>query len=124
MAGKCQLRTLGAGRIVKTRSLPTEYGFRGGPAGVPHGLHRNERGRPVDLLNRHQLPYISGLAGEGRDRKDRDPGPLGQEREPMTNDQGQKYGSLLALASLALVAGALAGLVGAIFRLFLEQADR
>jgi len=42
----------------------------------------------------------------------------------MTNDQGQKYGSLLALASLALVAGALAGLVGAIFRLFLEQADR
>ena len=42
----------------------------------------------------------------------------------MTNNQGQKYGSLLALASLALVAGALAGLVGAIFRLFLQQADR
>ena len=32
-------------------------------------------------------------------------------------------GNLLALALLALVAGALAGLVGAIFRLSLEQAD-
>ena len=41
----------------------------------------------------------------------------------MTNHEGQ-YGSLLALALLALVAGALAGLVGAIFRLSLEQADR
>ena len=37
-----------------------------------------ERGRPIDLPNRHQLPYISGLAGEGRDRKDRDPGPAGK----------------------------------------------
>jgi chloride channel protein, CIC family len=41
----------------------------------------------------------------------------------MTNDEGQG-GSLLALALLALVAGALAGLVGAIFRLSLVQADR
>ena len=42
----------------------------------------------------------------------------------MTNDEGQGGGSLLALALLALVAGALAGLVGAIFRLSLVQADR
>ena len=42
----------------------------------------------------------------------------------MTNDEGQGGGSLLALALLALVAGALAGLVGAIFRLSLVEADR
>jgi CIC family chloride channel protein len=42
----------------------------------------------------------------------------------MTSDEGHDEGSLLALALLALVAGALAGLVGAIFRLSLEQADR
>ena len=36
--------------------------------------------------------------------------------EPMTDDESQG-GSLLALALLALVAGALTGLVGAIFRL-------
>jgi chloride channel protein, CIC family len=42
----------------------------------------------------------------------------------MTNGEGQGEGSLLALALLALVAGALAGLVGAIFRLCLAQADR
>jgi CIC family chloride channel protein len=42
----------------------------------------------------------------------------------MTNGQGHGEGSLLALALLALVAGALAGLVGAIFRLCLAQADR
>ncbi len=42
----------------------------------------------------------------------------------MTNDEGQGGGSLLALAALALVAGALAGLVGAIFRLSLGAADR
>src|SRR6516225_8975534 len=42
----------------------------------------------------------------------------------MTNGEGNSEGSLLALALLALVAGALAGLVGAIFRLCLEQADR
>jgi chloride channel protein, CIC family len=42
----------------------------------------------------------------------------------MTGDEGHDEGSLLALALLALVAGALAGLVGAIFRLSLEQADR
>jgi chloride channel protein, CIC family len=42
----------------------------------------------------------------------------------MTNGERQGEGSLLALALLALVAGALAGLVGAIFRLCLEQADR
>jgi CIC family chloride channel protein len=34
------------------------------------------------------------------------------------------HGSLLVLALLALVVGAAAGLVGAIFRLTLEQADR
>jgi len=44
--------------------------------------------------------------------------------EPMTDDESQGGGSLLALALLALVAGALAGLVGAIFRLSLNQADR
>ena len=42
----------------------------------------------------------------------------------MTNSEGQGEGSLLMLALLALVAGALAGFVGAIFRLCLEQADR
>ena len=42
----------------------------------------------------------------------------------MKNGEGHDEGSLLALALLALVAGALAGLVGAIFRLSLEQADR
>jgi len=42
----------------------------------------------------------------------------------MTNGEGNSEGSLLALALLALVAGALAGLVGAIFRLCLAQADR
>jgi CIC family chloride channel protein len=42
----------------------------------------------------------------------------------MMNDEGQGGGSLLALALLALVAGALAGLVGAIFRLSLVEADR
>jgi CIC family chloride channel protein len=42
----------------------------------------------------------------------------------MTNGEGQGGGSLLALALLALVAGALAGLVGALFRLSLVQADR
>jgi chloride channel protein, CIC family len=42
----------------------------------------------------------------------------------VTNDEGQGGGSLLALAALALVAGALAGLVGAIFRLSLGAADR
>ena len=42
----------------------------------------------------------------------------------MTNDEGQGGGSLLALALLALVAGALAGLVGALFRLSLVEADR
>ena len=41
----------------------------------------------------------------------------------MTNGEGHGEGGLLALALLALVAGALAGLVGAIFRLCLEQAD-
>src|SRR5215469_3718845 len=42
----------------------------------------------------------------------------------MTNGEGHDEGSLLALALLALVAGALAGFVGAIFRLCLEHADR
>jgi CIC family chloride channel protein len=42
----------------------------------------------------------------------------------MTHGEGQNDGSLLALAVLALVAGALAGLVGAIFRLSLAVADR
>src|SRR5215475_7746828 len=42
----------------------------------------------------------------------------------MTNGERHGEGSLLALALLALVAGALAGFVGAIFRLCLEQADR
>ena len=42
----------------------------------------------------------------------------------MTNSEGHGEGSLLALVLLALVAGALAGLVGAIFRLCLAQADR
>ena len=42
----------------------------------------------------------------------------------MTNGERHDEGSLLALAMLALVAGALAGLVGAIFRLSLGAADR
>ena len=42
----------------------------------------------------------------------------------MTNGEGDGEGSLTALALLALVAGALAGLVGASFRLALGQADR
>jgi CIC family chloride channel protein len=42
----------------------------------------------------------------------------------MTNADGHGEGSLLVLALLALVAGAIAGLVGAIFRVCLEQADR
>jgi len=36
----------------------------------------------------------------------------------------ESHGSLLVLVLLALVVGAAAGLVGAIFRLTLEQADR
>jgi chloride channel protein, CIC family len=42
----------------------------------------------------------------------------------MTNGERQGEGGLFALALLALLAGAFAGLVGAIFRLCLEQADR
>ena len=42
----------------------------------------------------------------------------------MRNAEDHGEGSLLALALLAIVAGALAGLVGAIFRFCLEQADR
>ena len=42
----------------------------------------------------------------------------------MTNGEGDGEGSLTALALLALIAGALAGVVGASFRLALEQADR
>ena len=42
----------------------------------------------------------------------------------MTNREGHDEGSLLALALLALVAGAAAGLVGAIFRLSLQRADQ
>ena len=41
----------------------------------------------------------------------------------MTNGEDHDEGSLLGLALLSLVAGAAAGLVGAIFRLSLEQAD-
>ena len=40
-----------------------------------------------------------------------------------TGTPANRYGSLLALAILAPVAGAASGLVGAIFRLTLEQAD-
>jgi CIC family chloride channel protein len=42
----------------------------------------------------------------------------------MTNGERNDEGSLLALALLALVAGALAGLVGAVFRLSLVETDR
>ncbi len=42
----------------------------------------------------------------------------------MKNGESHSEGDLLVLALLALVAGALAGLVGATFRLCLEQADR
>ena len=42
----------------------------------------------------------------------------------MTDNEGHDEGGLLALALLALVAGALAGLVGATFRLSLVEADR
>src|SRR5262249_60034538 len=66
---------------------------------------------------------ISRRAGPNQESEDRDPGPPGRLRESMTNDEGQRDGSLLALALLALVAGVLVGIVGAIFRLSLEQAD-
>ena len=39
-------------------------------------------------------------------------------------DLVQDEGSLLVLSLLALIAGAIAGMVGAIFRVLLEQADR
>jgi chloride channel protein, CIC family len=42
----------------------------------------------------------------------------------MKKGEDQREGGLLALALLALVAGAIAGFVGAIFRICLEQADR
>ena len=44
----------------------------------------------------------------------------------MTNTSyaAEGHGSLLVLALLALIVGAAAGLVGAIFRLTLQQADR
>jgi chloride channel protein, CIC family len=42
----------------------------------------------------------------------------------MMNDDSQAEGSLLSLALLALAAGVLCGLVGALFRLSLEEADR
>jgi chloride channel protein, CIC family len=42
----------------------------------------------------------------------------------MTKGESHNEGGLFALALLALVAGAVAGFVGAIFRLSLEQADR
>src|SRR5215468_4453003 len=41
-----------------------------------------------------------------------------------TSQTEEGHGSLLVLAPLALIVGAAAGLVGAIFRLTLEQADR
>jgi chloride channel protein, CIC family len=41
-----------------------------------------------------------------------------------SNDEGRSEGNLLSLALLALVAGALAGFIGAIFRVSLKQADR
>jgi len=42
----------------------------------------------------------------------------------LTVDPARRHGSLLVLGLLALVAGAGAGLIGAIFRLSLEEADR
>ena len=42
----------------------------------------------------------------------------------MTDGEGHDEGSLFALAMLALLVGAVAGIVGALFRLGLEQADR
>jgi CIC family chloride channel protein len=42
----------------------------------------------------------------------------------MTDGEGHGEGGLLALALLALVGGAVAGFVGAIFRLALGQADQ
>ena len=41
-----------------------------------------------------------------------------------TSHVEEGHGNLLVLALLALIVGAAAGLVGAIFRLTLEQADR
>jgi CIC family chloride channel protein len=43
---------------------------------------------------------------------------------PRAAQSAETYGSLLVLALLALIVGAAAGLVGAVFRLTLEQADR
>ena len=39
-------------------------------------------------------------------------------------DRGARFGSLLVLGILAPIAGAASGLVGAFFRLTLEEADR
>src|SRR5260370_28133836 len=39
-------------------------------------------------------------------------------------DRGTRFGSLLVLAILAPIAGAASGLVGALFRLTLQEADR
>ena len=45
-------------------------------------------------------------------------------RAEPANSRDGTHGSLLVLALLALIVGAISGLVGAIFRLFLERADR
>ena len=43
-------------------------------------------------------------------------------RKPATNEK--RHGSLLVLAVLALIIGAVSGLVGALFLLMLERADK
>ena len=47
-----------------------------------------------------------------------------QPQSKIAGESAEDSGSLLVLALLALIAGAAAGLIGAIFRLTLEQADR
>ena len=42
----------------------------------------------------------------------------------LASDRDGDHGSLLALAVLALIVGAVSGLVGALFLLLLERADR
>jgi CIC family chloride channel protein len=53
-----------------------------------------------------------------------DLGILMDRQSNMAGTPGMRHGSLLVLAILALIAGGASGLVGAIFRLALEEADR
>ena len=76
------------------------------------------------LQHRLVRSHDRSTAGWHQDRKDHDSERRERDWEPMADGEGYDEKSLLALALVALVAGALSGLVGAMFRLCLEQADR